>query len=451
MQSPPHPFTEQPHRTLVLLSIPVLLSFTAEPITGLVDTAFIASLGVVPLAALGVGTTALSSLFWLFNFLGVGAQTEIAQLFGRGEEEGSSGILSTVLLLSLLAGILLIAAISPAAHWLAGLLGTSGDVQLQAASYTRLRLLGAPAVLLILTASGALRGVQDMRTPLWIALGVNGLNILLDWLLIFGRGPIPALGVNGSALASTISQWTGALVGIGLVNRKIKISTELQLKHTLKVLEIGGDMFVRTGMLNLFLLYTTRAANQLGPDSGAAHQVLSQMWVFTALVLDAFASSVQSLVGFFIGQGSVPKARHVVRTALAWSTGTGFLLSALMFAGTPAVIRFLVPASALSVFLPAWRISAISQPLNSIAFLTDGVNLGTGDYRFLRNAVSAASLVGIAGLWLVERSASGSLTLIWIIIGVWIALRGLLGFLRYWPGIGQSVFRKEQVSPLTLE
>ena len=79
------------------------------------------------------------------------------------------------------------------------------------------------------------------------------------------------------------------------------------------MLSIGGDMFVRTGILNLFLAYTTRVANQLGADAGAAHQVIRQMWVFTALVLDAFAATVQSLVGFFIGQDSLSTVKQVVR------------------------------------------------------------------------------------------------------------------------------------------
>ena len=78
-----HPFSRHPHRTLIGLSLPVLLSLVAEPLTGLIDTAFIKQEGVAAVAALGVGTTALSSVFWVFSFLGVGTQTQIAQLSGR--------------------------------------------------------------------------------------------------------------------------------------------------------------------------------------------------------------------------------------------------------------------------------------------------------------------------------------------------------------------------------
>ncbi|MEM6337411.1 MAG: MATE family efflux transporter, partial [Bacteroidota bacterium] len=75
-------FNERPHRTFVALSIPVLFSLVAEPVTGLVDTAFVAQLGAEALAGLGVGTIVLSGVFWAFNFLGIGTQTEVAQAFG---------------------------------------------------------------------------------------------------------------------------------------------------------------------------------------------------------------------------------------------------------------------------------------------------------------------------------------------------------------------------------
>ncbi len=444
METTPHPFIKHPHKTLINLSIPVLLSLTAEPITALVDTAFISSLGVVPLAALGVGTTALSSLFWMFNFLGVGTQTEVAQRYGKGKSEGTEKILSLALLLSALIGLILILTIGPTSAWLANLLGASGSVQENAVRYMQIRLFGAPAVLLTLAIFGALRGLQDMRSPLWIAIGVNVLNLFLDWCLIFGNGPFPAMGVGGSALASTISQWLGALVGLILVAKKIGLTSNIKLRDATKILQIGGDMFVRTGILNIFLAYTTRVANNLGADVGAAHQVIRQVWVFTALALDAFASTVQSLVGFFIGKDSISLAKRVVRVANGWSIGTGIVLGILMWAGRDLVIKILVPASSVTVFLSAWLISSLSQPINSIAFLTDGTHWGTGDFRYLRNAMLIASGIGIIGLWVLETWGNPTLLWVWVIIAIWNVFRALLGWIRIWPGIGQSIFKEIQ-------
>jgi MATE family multidrug resistance protein len=280
-----------------------------------------------------------------------------------------------------------------------------------------------------------------MRTPLWIALGVNGLNILLDWAFIFGNGPFPVMGVAGSALASTISQWLGALVVIYLTTRKIGFSLKIEIHEATRLLQVGGDLFIRTGIINLFLAYTTRVANGLGVDSGAAHQVIRQMWVFTALALDAFAATVQSLVGYFIGQDSLSDAKHVVRVALIWSTGTGIILGALMWAGRNLVIDWLVPAASATVFLASWGVSAISQPINSLAFLTDGVHWGTGDYRYLRNTMFISSAAAILATWYLEQSEAGSLVWVWVLIGIWIFLRSGFGIVRIWPAIGNSPFK----------
>ena len=441
MTDHPHPFTIRPHRTLLALSFPVLLSMTAEPITALVDTAFVASLGSVSLAALGVGTTALSSLFWIFNFLSIGAQTEVAQADGKGNPEKAGGIASLALTLAAGFGLLLIGLILPSSYWLAELLGASGPVQAQAVSYMQIRLYGAPAVLLILVTFGVLRGLQDMRTPLWIAVGVNALNVLLDWLLIFGNGPFPVMGVAGSALASTISQWLGALVGLAIVAAKLGLSFKFGMRDVVNLLRVGGDLFVRTGLLIFFLAYTTRAATRIGTDAGAAHQTIRQVYGFTSLALDAYASTVQSLVGYFVGRNAMDWAKRVVRVGASWSIWTGIALGALMWWGRGSVIAFLVPETAVRVFLPAWAVSAISQPVSSLAFLTDGVHWGTGDYRFLRNAMIMASVVGFGGIWLLDITGADALSWVWIVVGIWVTVRAAFGVLRIWPGIGNSVFR----------
>ena len=444
MNNRPHPFTIHPHRTLLILSFPVLLSMTAEPITALVDTAFVASLGSVALAALGVGTTALTSLFWVFNFLGIGAQTEVAQADGKGNPEKAGSIASLALTLATGFGLLLIVLLLPILNWLATLLGASGTVQVEAVNYMQIRLYGAPAVLLMLVTFGVLRGLQDMRTPLWIAVGFNAINVLLDWLLIFGNGPFPAMGVSGSALASTISQWLGALIGVVIVALRLGLSISFTFRDVTRLLSVGGDLFVRTGLLTFFLAYTTRAATRLGPDAGAAHQAIRQVYGFTSLALDAYAATVQSLVGYFVGQNAMDWVKRVVRVGAGWSLWTGIALGILMWIGQGTVAAFIIPETAMRVFLPAWAVSAMSQPVSSLAFLTDGVHWGTGDYRFLRNAMIAAAFVGFGGIWLLDLLEADSLYWVWIVVGIWVSVRALFGVLRIWPGIGNSIFRETE-------
>lgn len=437
-----HPFVAAPHTTLLSMAFPLLLSLIAEPLTGLVDTAFISRLGAAPLAAVGAGTTALTSVFWAFNFLGVGTQTEVARTLGAKARERTCQISSLAVFLSLAIGLVMVGAVFPFSSTVMTLMGAVRDLHGPAMTYFTIRLIGAPAILITFAAFGALRGMQDMKTPLVIAVSINMINIVLDAVFIFGAGPIPGFGVAGAAWASAVSQWCGAVWAVRQVHRRIGLTMDIRMADARKLLRIGGDLFVRTGMLTLFLLLTTRKATLIGPESGAAHQALRQFWLFTALFLDACAIAGQSLIGFFTGTGRMDQVRHVARVVCIWSMGTGITLSAAMIIGQEWIAILLVPETARAVFGPAWMIMALFGPVNALAFATDGIHWGTGDFRFLRNAVLAASLTGIAAVYLQGVVFPDTLACLWIITGWWIMVRAAFGMLRIWPGIGHSPFRQ---------
>lgn len=434
-----HAFTKNPHRTLFHLTIPVLFSLVAEPLTGLVDTAFVARLGSVPLAALGVGTIVLSSIYWIFNFLSVGTQTEVAQLWGRNDRKRACEINAMSVSMSLVFGCLMILVGWPLVPAAVKWMGAADPLlAADAAEYIYVRLFGAPAVLITLAGFGSLRGLQDMKKPLHIAVTINLINLLLDYPFIFGFGEMPGMGVAGAALASVVSQWIGAIWVLAAIRRKLGFPARLNRADIGRLLQIGGDLFVRTGMLTLFLVIATRAATQIGSESGAAHQAIRQVWIFTALFLDAFAITGQSLVGYFLGGRRLKIAREVARVVCWWSLATGIALALLMLATTDGVIALLVPADAAALFTTAWIINAFAQPLNSLAFATDGIHWGSGDFRFLRNVVIIATAVGVAIIFMLDLSHPRALAHIWLATAVWILIRSVLGMLRIWPGIGRN-------------
>lgn len=437
-QSKYRQFLEKPFRTFFLLWTPVLFSMVAEPLTGLVDTAFVSRLGAESLAALGVGTVILTSGLWLFNFLSVGSQTEVSQACGRqnlarGKRIGSLAVFLAVAIGSVMA--VLLAFLAPT---LSTLMGASEALHTHAVTYIRIRALGGPAVLITMTSFGILYGLADMRSPFSIAILVNVMNIILDYLLIFGAGPIPAMGIAGAATASIVSQWTGVVLCGYVVQKKLGFTLKVDIADVKKLLTIGHDMILRTGSLILFLLLATRSATQLGPESGAAHQAIRQVWVFTALFLDASAVTAQSLTGYFYGSGLIGKARKVSRLVCQWSLVIGILLMLVMLAGAKTIGSLLVPPSGLALFFPAWVVSAMFQPVAALAFVTDGIHWGTGDFKYLRNCVVFATICGSHALVLLEVFDSESLTLIWWITGGWILIRAALGMLRIWPGSERS-------------
>jgi MATE family multidrug resistance protein len=285
-----------------------------------------------------------------------------------------------------------------------------------------------------------------MRTPLVITVIVNVLNIGLDYVLIFGPGRLPAFGVAGAATASVISQWIGAALCVVAVHRTVGFASSLKARDALRLLKIGGDLFIRTGLLTLFLLVSTRVATRIGAHSGAAHQAIRQAWMFSALSLDALAITGQSLVGFFLGGGSVKLARSVAARVCGWSLIVGALLTMGMILTTDVAAALLVPRPAYASFVVPWIIAAVMQPLSALSFATDGIHWGTGDFRYLRNGMIIATGVGLTLLLLIDVNSPRALELVWWSTSAWILARAIIGVVRIWPAPCAAPLARRKVS-----
>jgi MATE family multidrug resistance protein len=413
----------------------------AEPLAGLADTAFVARLGSSELAGLGVSTTLLSGAVWIFGFLGIGAQTGVARALGAERLEDARETAGLVLWLSLGIGVLAALVIFPLLGSAAELMGAGGEIRSASVTYLGIRLVGLPGTLLMMGGFGVLRGLQDMRTPLWAAGTASVLNAVLDPLLIFGVGPFPRLGVAGAAWATTATQWLAAVWAVRAVHVELGIARPVHPRQVVELLVVGRDLFLRTGLLLFFLLLATRSATRAGAEAGAAHQALRQVWMLTAFLLGAYEATAQSLVGYFLGGGRIAVARLVAGVACMWGFGTGALLTLVMLLLEEPVARLLVPTAAHAVFAGAWWIAALSQPLNALAFVTDGVHWGTSDYRYLRNGMFLATALGAAALMLIDVSRPDALALVWGATLAWAAMRCGVGLVRIWPAPGRSPLR----------
>jgi len=208
-------------------------------------------------------------------------------------------------------------------------------------------------------------------------------------------------------------------------------------------MKVGGDLFVRTGAVLVFLALCTRVANRFGADEGAAYQAIRQFFIFSALFLDAFAITGQSLVGYFLGSNDRYQARRVAKSVCVWSFGTGVVMCVLMLLGEQGVAWLLVPSAAVGVFGPAWAVVALTQPIGSLSFATDGIHWGTGDFRYLRNAMLIAVGVGGAIVYAIEIiRPEHVLVYIWLATALWTIIRACFGLARIWPGVGNAPLKK---------
>ncbi len=203
-------------RRILRLAVPALGTLAIDPLVSLTDTAFVARLGEIPLAALGVDTAVFSFAFFLFNFLAYGTTPLLAGAIGREDPVGAGRIAWQAVAFAIAAGVVVTVLLQVFAEPILGLMGAEGAVTDPALVYLRIRALAAPAVVLVIAANGVFRGLQDTRTPLAVTVAISLLHLVLDPLLIFVAG----WGVAGAAVATAVAQWLGAVWFLVLAGTK---------------------------------------------------------------------------------------------------------------------------------------------------------------------------------------------------------------------------------------
>nr|WP_028922919.1 MATE family efflux transporter [Pseudonocardia acaciae] len=404
-------------REVLRLAVPALLVLAAEPLYLLVDTAVVGHLGAVPLAGLAIGAVLLAQVSTQLTFLSYGTTARAARLHGAGRRTDAivEGVQSTWLALGI--GVLLVVigqlVAGPVAR---GLAGGTGPVADAAISWLRVALFGAPLVLVTMAGNGWMRGLQDTARPMRYVLVGNGLSALACPLLVYGPGPLPELGMVGSAVANVAGQVVAAvLFGRALLSERVSLAPVPAVLRG--QLTMGRDLVLRSLGFQACYLSAAAVAARFGAAPVAAHQVVLQLWNFQALVLDSLAIAAQSLIGATLGAGGASRAH-----ALAWRvTRYGLVLGCafgVIFAALAGVLprAFTNDQAVLDAMPVAWWFFVALQPIAGVVFALDGVLLGAGDAGFLRTATLLGAGLGFLPLiW-------ASLAFGWGLAGIWTGL-----------------------------
>jgi putative MATE family efflux protein len=293
-----------------------------------------------------------------------------------------------------------------AAPWLCAAIGGSPGVQEQATIYLRISAIGIPGMLVVLGATGLLRGLQDTRTPLVVAVVGFGANIVLNLWLVYGLG----LGIAGSAIGTVLAQTGMAVALVVTVLRKaIRLGAPLA-PHTAGILYAargGVPLLVRTLALRGTIIATTVVAARYGDTVLAAHQIVAIVWNGLAFALDALAIAAQAITGKALGAGDVEQAGTAARTMARWGVGAGIVTGVVLLPLAPFIGRLFSPDPAV-VSAAAWAfvVVAVVQWLAGFVFVVDGVLMGAGDTVWLAVAMVGAGVVWVPlTLW---ASAGGA-------------------------------------------
>ena len=417
-------------RELLTLAVPALGALLAEPLYLLADTAVVGRLGTDPLAGLGVASGALLFGYGLCVFLAYGTTAAVARLTGAGEDRRAADQAIQGLWLAAVLGMALAVVGIATTDAIVSGLGATGAVADQAATYLRTSLLGAPAMLLMLAGVGYLRGRKDTIRPLQVAVGTAVLNLGLELVLILGMNR----GIGASAAATVVAQWTGAACYLGWIGRDVvrrRASLTPHLGSIGRMLTVSAQLLVRNLSLAGTFLVGTSVATRIGRVDVAAHQVAFQVWMATALTMDAVAIAAQAMVGERLGAGDAVGAVSIGKRVIAWSVGMGLALAvvlvaaresvATVFSDDPAVV-------ALAGFLLVHV--ALMAPLGGVAFALDGVLIGAGDQRFMARAMAGAAVVSVTAM-VAGRLAGQGIGWLWAAIWLFIGLRSILLGLRF--------------------
>ncbi|WP_370289345.1 MATE family efflux transporter [Nocardioides sp.] len=410
-------------REIARLAVPAFLALVAEPLFLLGDAAVVGHLGTPELAGLGVAGTVLTTLVGLCVFLAYGTTAGVARNLGAGRRDDALAQGVDGLWLAVLIGVPVTAAGVVLAGPLVRLFGAGAAIDDPATTYLRIAMLGITPLLLLLAATGVLRGLQDTRTPLVVAVAGNAANLALNVLLVFGAGPLPRLGIAGSALGSVLAQVAMALALVLVVVRAARAegaSLRPDRAGVRAAARAGVPLLVRTLTLRASILVTQVAVVVAAAGAAvpiATHQLAMALWGFLAFALDAIAIAAQAITGRHLGAGDVGQVRAATDRMLRWGVASGAVTGLALALASPWIGALFSPdPDVRSALVPVLIVAALAQPVAGVVFVLDGVLIGAGDGRYLARA-GVLVLGGYAPLVLVASALGATLPWVWVVFG----------------------------------
>jgi putative MATE family efflux protein len=414
---------------ILRLALPAFGALVAEPLFLLADSAIVARLGTVPLGGLGVASQALTTLVGVSIFLAYGTTAAVARQLGAGHRDAAIRQGIDGLWLAAAIGLAVLAVGWPLAPQIAGAFGGTQAVSHQAVIYLRVSLLGAPSMLAVLAGTGVLRGLQDTRTPLLVAVVANAVNIGLNYTFVL----VLHWGIAGSAAGTVLAQTGSAAAYLVVVARGARtagIGLRPDGQGIRSAAAAGASLVLRTLALQAVLVIMTAIAAHQSDAAIAAHQVAMRIWSLFVFALDAIAIAAQAITGRQLGGGDVAAARAATRRMIGWGAGYGMLFSIVLLAIRPALPGlFGVAPDVRGLLLAVLLVVIVQQPVAGVVFVLDGVLIGAGDQDYLAIAGLVTLAVFGAAATIVVRTGSG-LVALWVAYSVWMAARFLTLTLR---------------------
>jgi putative MATE family efflux protein len=429
------------------LAIPAIIAGIAEPLLSITDTAIVGNIKINPteaLAAVGIAGSFISAIVWILAQTRSAISAVIAQYLGANRINDILKLPAQIILINLMLSVFIYVLTIFFVDGIFKLYNATGLILQQSVSYYKIRALGLPLTLITFSIFGIFRGLQNTFWPMVISIIGALLNIILDFVLVFGiEGYIPALAVEGAAWASVIAQVVMASLAIILMLKKTPFTFKISFpfhSEIRRLLSLSFNLIIRTIALNIALYMANAFATSYGTNFIAAQTIAFQIWLFFAFFIDGYSSVGNIMSGKLLGEKNHKEIWTLSKQLNKYTIVISAILGVLCFMFYfPIGKLFTNNEEVLRLFYSIFWIVILMQPINAIAFVFDGIFKGLAEAITLRNVLLTATFLGFIPALLIGDLFNMQLYAIWIAFTVWMILRG---------GILFVIFRRKIRSPL---
>lgn len=419
------------------LAIPAIISGIAEPLLSITDTAIVGNIQDHPteaLAAVGIAGSFISALVWILAQTRSAISAIVAKYLGAKKLDEIATLPAQIIAINLFLSTIIYIVTIFFTRQIFELYNADGLILNYAVEYYEIRAIGFPLTLFVFSVFGVFRGLQNTFWPMVISIIGAGLNIVLDFALVYGiDGFIDPMNVKGAAWASVISQAVMAIFALVLLLKKTPFNLKFTFtfnKEIKNLLAISFNLVIRAMALNIALYLANSYATKYGENYIAAQTIAFQIWLFFAFFIDGYASVGNIVSGKLLGENnyekmwklSVKLSRYsiIIAILLASVCGVFYKEIGLLFSKDPLVLQS---------FYGIFWIVLLMQPINAVAFVFDGIFKGLAEAVTLRNLLIIATFLGFIPALLIGDYFDLKLYAIWIAFTVWMLLRsGILVF-----------------------
>jgi len=419
-------------KTINKLAIPATIAGIAEPILSITDTAIVGNIpvnGLESLAAVGIVGAFLSMLIWILGQTRSAISAIISQYLGAGKLTQVANLPAQAICLNLLLSVLILVATIFVVEEIFMLLNAKGKILEFCVSYYSIRVWGFPLTLFVFAIMGIFRGLQNTYWPMMIAIVGAVLNIGLDFALVYGiEGFIAPMYLEGAAWASLIAQGVMAVMALYLLITKTNISLipRLPLHPELgRLVVMSLNLFVRAVALNITLVLAVREAAALGDRFIGAHTIAINLWLFAAFFIDGYGAAGNIMGGRLLGAKDYTNLWKLAKKIILYGVAVCMVLMGIgVLLYRPLGALFSNDVNVLQTFYSIFFIVILALPINTVAFVFDGLFKGLGEMRYLRNVLLTATFLGFIPTLYLGNLLNLGLYGIWIAITVWMIIRG---------------------------